>query len=206
MYTILRIVILLFIISIILIVNRKNTNISGRRKISKFVALSLVFFWILLLIPFENYILNFNTPEEVFKYGFFYKDIINIVEDNDTAYITYLNSDSSFSYESVVKKNGSWKLPNNLNINKVKFIIYKDYSITILKSENGEKAFVKVSNMHLYDSSNQISVSDNRNSIFKTFSSRLKIYNQDILHYYTIVNLPLDNYELTINNEIVYIN
>lgn len=63
----------------------------------------------LYLVPVENVLVGFNTPEEVFNYTT-KGTIIDIVEGQDSAMIVYLTEKKEYSAAFSRKENNKWKI------------------------------------------------------------------------------------------------
>ena len=201
MYTIVRIIITLILLLIVFMVYGKTIKKNGNKKI--IAVISLMIFFALLWIPFENYVMSFKSPTAVFKYQFFNKDIVKLVENENSAYIIYSNDGTSLSFESFEKKNGSWKLENIFSSNKIDFKTYNEYNLANIQTKNNSQNLIIVSEVNRTEQASNIKVSDNLNSKFNTFLYKYKDIDYNTTFYYTIIDSQTKSYKLSINDKVI---
>lgn len=153
------------------------------------MTLCIIVFLIIVIMPFENLFLKFNTPETAFKYTTNNCDIIKVVKSNQTALIIYLEKSSTYA-TIFSKSGGKWKAP-----------FWPDKQ-SILRLENGEIVLVtkepKSNNFYIMitTSSDVKLVSDNQNSNFEIF-----LENDYWTHYVAYVSDYEGDYIININGE-----
>lgn len=90
---------ILFITLIIFTFKRKNYKHKPLKMI-----LCIIFCLIIIIMPFENLFLKFNTPETAFKYTTNNCDIVKVVKGDQTALVIY--RERSSTYATVFTKSG----------------------------------------------------------------------------------------------------
>jgi len=109
LYLLIRIVIIAIITLITILIHNKFDHISNKRK-SKTISFLVVIaiFYVLLLIPFEAEIIKFKSPIDAFQYSYFNEKIINVIEEDDCAFILYGKDPASMQFTVIEKKNDNW--------------------------------------------------------------------------------------------------
>lgn len=175
---------ILFIAFIIFTLKNKTTRLKVLKIIfSVFMAL------IIIIMPFENLILKFDSPEQAFKYAVSNSTVIKIIENENTALVIY---DDAGDVKATIINNsqGKWKasfLPNNQSLSRL-----KDSGIILITRER------QINNFYVMIAvrSEVKSVSDNMNSSFETFS-----LNDKWTNFVTYVESCNNNYIIKIDGD-----
>ena len=163
-------------------------NRTAKLKPLKIISCTIAFI-VILMMPFENLFLKFNTPETAFKYTTNNCDIIKVVKSDQTALIIYLEKSSTYA-TIFSKSGGKWKAP-----------FWPDKQ-SILRLENGEIVLVtkepKSNNFYIMitTSSDVKLVSDNQNSNFEIF-----LENDYWTHYVAYVDNNKGDYIINIDGD-----
>lgn len=207
MYLIIRIIIIVVLLILLNLLVKKVIDISNVRKYRIIMIVLFIFiFYIICLIPFENMIINFKSPNEAFKYMYGNKNIIQVIEDNNYAFIIYGEDGSSVSYTHLQNKDGGWKIHNMLNFGNVIFKNINGYQIDIYNIKNPNRKLIIIREGNLPEAKCDFIISDNKNSTFKNFYSKYKYVNYYTVFYYTIIDSTNKNYQLNINGQSISIN
>jgi len=163
------------------------------KKAHKFKSVKIIFNFavsiIIMIMPFENLFLKFDSPEQAFKYtvGSNNNTIIKTIENENTSLIIY-NESGDIKATIINNCNEKWKAP--FLPNKQELFTLKDNSIVLITRERKSNNFYI---MILVKSDIEI-VSDNKNSVFETFSDSDKWKN-----FVTYVENCDDNYIIIID-------
>lgn len=109
MYTILRTIVLLVLISICIYIMRKQRRTFKTKAL--LICFSLLIMAAISVCPIENLVHTFSSPEDAFKYKYSNGDI-NVVEGANSALVVSENEDGDSTYEVFPKANDGYKLPN----------------------------------------------------------------------------------------------
>lgn len=169
----------------------KNIGILFRRKGLKLKIVKgigcIIGFLIILIMPFENLFLKFDTPEQAFNYGGNNWTIIDTIENEKSALIIYDENGSTFS--TLVRKSGDkWKaafLPEDQDL----FSLGMEGTVLITRERNSNNFYIMIA----VDPDIK-SVTDNQNSNFELFSKTSMRNN-----YVAYVENCTDNYIIDID-------
>ena len=154
----------------------------------------IIGFLIILIMPFENLFLKFDTPEQALKYCVKNSIIIETVENEKTTLIIYKESGSTKA-TIINNRNGKWKapfLPNDQDL----FSLGMEGTVLITRERNSNNFYIMIA----VDPDIK-SVTDNQNSNFELFS-KTSMRN----HYVTYVENCTDNYIIDIDGSKYQVN
>lgn len=154
----------------------------------------IIGFLIILIMPFENLFLKFDTPEQALKYCVKNSIIIETVENEKTTLIIYKESGSTKA-TIINNRNGKWKapfLPNDQDL----FSLGIEGTVLITRERNSNNFYIMIA----VDPDIK-SVTDNQNSNFELFS-KTSMRN----HYVTYVENCTDNYIIDIDGSKYQVN
>lgn len=195
MFGIIRLIIGCIFLVFSIIIIRKSKLI--RKQILYIIStcVSAVLIALLMLFPFENFYMTFDSPKAAYEYVNFGKSNIElVVEGNNCAFVVDRKNNSD-TYLIIPKTIDGWKIGLGLNIKKIVqkvsngIIVYvyqyqdiNDYFITVLDTNGGYSEITDNYNSEFY------SLKRINNSLSKTF-----------ITYYT--HLPHFNsqYYITVN-------
>ncbi|MBR6614096.1 MAG: arginine--tRNA ligase [Clostridia bacterium] len=143
MYNFVRIIILTIITLILLIIILKNK--SAKTKTGFIIGLIIwnVCRGILYNIPFENYFMSFETPEDIVKY-MGRDNYETTIEGKETALMLYTSQNGAFIMEFVNKVDGKYKLPTT-KIPKIERKLTTDYGdVTIYNVLNTQDYYMDI--------------------------------------------------------------
>lgn len=206
LYLLVRIVAIV-VLSLIFLMSFKRVLLGLKRK-NKMILLGifLISNYILLLFPFENMILKFNSPIDAFNYMYFNQNVIQVIEDNNCAFIVYGQDGSSVSYTTVQNQDGKWKIHSPYTTSNIRIKGFDKYIVVTYHVEGSNKTLIVVSEGNLSKSKSDIEISDNKNSQFKSFFSKYKHVDYYTVFNYTVINTNINDYQLKINNESLKLN
>lgn len=205
LYTFTRIIFTL-IIALIVIFTFKKCIHQIKRKHTILLAFTILIVYLSsFFIPFENYIVNFESPEKAFKYRYFNTNIIRVVEEENCAFIFYGEDGSSVSFAGFEKKEGRWKVPNQVGTYKEKSYIVGHYFVDTIEVQRDRKKMIIISDGNLQKPESNMKIGDNYNSQFTSFYCKYKYADYYTVFYYTVIDSSLQNYCLDIDGKVITI-
>lgn len=192
------IAICLAIISIIYFKNKEK-----KKRLFKLI-LGLIISVAILMIPFENLVLKFNTPERALNYLSANAKIIKTIEEENSALVIYTESGHIFAI-TIYNCDGKWKAPF-LPEDQILSRFGKNSKFLITKERNSNNFYIMIS----VDGDTKV-ISDNQNSKFELFkksdySTHYVAYVSDYEGDY-IINIDGEQYKINISwLEFVFIN
>lgn len=204
LYLLVRIIAIMILILIVFLTFKKSFLRFNKRKSRIIMAgIIVVLFYILLLIPFENFVIKFHSPIDVFKYTFLNQNILRVIENDDCAFIIYGKDGSSVSCISFQKEEGGWRIHSPYVSSGVRLESFGKYHIISNVATNCNKKLILVSEGNLPKPMSDIKISDNKNSKFESFFSKYKYVDYYTVFYYTIVDATIIDYQLIINGQVL---
>ncbi len=183
-YNMVRISIFIVLATIcIFIINTKvHYNLRKTSIIASLFCCAILTFTVLELVPFENSILTFETPEEAFDY---YKtEAIDVLIEGEDSCLIVAKNDSAAQQVLIFKKNkNDWDIKTGLSVNKTNFTKTDDAFLSILSIDGSADKYVEIDNIL----SKELTVSDNINSEFhKAENGKYYAYIEDFSNNYVI--------------------
>lgn len=184
------ITICLAIISIIYFKNKEK-----KKRLFKLI-LGLIISVAILMIPFENLVLKFNTPERALNYLSANAKIIKTIEEENSALVIYTESGHIFAI-TIYNCDGKWKAPF-LPEDQILSRFGKNSKFLITKERNSNNFYIMIS----VDGDTKV-ISDNQNSKFELFkksnySTHYVAYVSDYEGDY-IINIDGEQYKINIS-------
>ncbi len=196
-----RILTYLIMIVISLLIYKKIVKHNLKKAKIIYLIVMLTALFLLLMIPFESQIIKFDNLAEAFKYRYPCQKIIEKIETDDYAFITYGNDEKNAHYTSYIKDNGEWILTSpSMSNKKIKF--FEDTTIILIEIKKIKVAFIKINYIDELDS--YINVNDSKKSVFNY--NTIKLSEKIKRHSISVVVENIDgNYYLEINGKKIYL-
>ena len=153
-----RYLILIVIAVLSFVVLRKKTS---KLRILKAVAGFTIA--VTLFMPFENLILTFSSPQNAFSYTFDFGNIIEVIENKNSALVIYDDKGSTTS-TLIIRSDDRWKAPFLPNDSTLGSLAYNSGIFMLTKERNDNNFYLM-----LTVNNGTKSISDNQNSIFKKY-------------------------------------
>lgn len=198
MFLIIRLVICLFLLSILIFLIRKS-NINYKRIayiVSCFVALFLS--TALFFIPFENVFITFHSVESAYEYTG--NSTISLVVKGKNCDLVVGNKNDIEEYLIIPKNKRGWEIGlgsytkliyqqiiDNIAIDIYQYKDTNEYFITILNTEGGS-----------------CEISDDHSSDFLSLEKNNSYLNNTFITYYANIFNPNKDYKITVNGTNVY--
>lgn len=201
LYLLIRIIIVVLTFLPFLVYKKRYSNIRGKKCKFIMAGLFVIIFYSLLLIPFENMMIKFRSPIDAFEYSYLNKNIIQVVEDGNCAFIVYEQDESSVFYTAFKNQEGGWKIHSPYITSRISLKSFEQYHIVIYDARDCNKELIIVSEGNLSEPRSNIEISDNKNSQFKSFFSKYRYVDYYTVFHYTIIDSAINDYKLVINGE-----
>lgn len=197
-YSLIRIVAYVFILILLLITLKKINCIAKKFVLSISLILYFVFCLVTYIIPVENLLITFKSPEDVFNYT--NKGTINdIIYGKDSCIIIYSENNDSYSFDVIPKHSNGYKIPYLWTEKLIAAKMEGSTSFYLYVVSNTNDYYVLGNCITKED---DLKISDNIDSQI----SLINIYENnpvDAKNYliYTYLRGPLKEYYLTIEEE-----
>lgn len=189
--------IIAFIIGFLLI--KKSRVIHKRRwSIIAFVVV-VILTTISALIPIENALITFSSPESAYNYNNF-GNVKLIVDGEKTNFVIGAKGDADI-YAIVPKSNGGWKIGMGLDTKKIIQTISDGITINVYQYKNTNDYFITV----LDTKGGSSDITDNHHSEFKYLEKSNSTLGKTFYTYYAYINDFNDQYSLTVNDKLIKI-
>ena len=200
MYILIRILILVLLTLLIAWICR-------RKKYHPPVALMIIYgivlailYGVSLFIPFESILPGYATPETAFRIANPTENILQVIEDEDCAFIIFGKDGSDVKFSTVNKRGGRWRPCNIFNGYDEKLIAVGQTIATRLINTTANKQCILIKETQINNPNDRLDISDNASSKFNHFSFRLSNMNIYTNIYYSI--MPFEShYSLTVNGQ-----
>lgn len=205
-YFIVRLIIPLILLIFGIVINKKliKKNINSRLLIWFIFTCFSIFIFSMNRLDIEEKIIQFNSSALAFNYSYPSANIIKSIDKDDYKIYFYLE-EPEIKYQ-IIKKN---------SINNWDYIYPKDskknttftskYNISIYTKDRLN--FIAITSPDTFENTKSVDIKDNKDSIFEKYNHKYKDDYFDITYtiYYAFVD-DFDNYELYMNNILVYSN
>lgn len=201
-YGIVRIFVFILLFLGFFILYKRHKRVLKVKLIVISFVVAMIFCSLSFLAPIENLFITFSSPQNVFNYSVM-GDINEVVEGRNSALILYTYKGSE-SNSIIPKVKGGWKIGTSLTYEEVfsktlQSDSEKVFMISVYRCKHTNDYYVLVSDIF---SKSIISISDNKNSMFQRNKSPI----DSSTSYYSYIDNIGQNYELTIDGEIIHIN
>ena len=161
--------------------------------------LCMILCTISFLLPFENFIINFKSPEEVFNYCY-WGNIEDIVYGDNSCMIIYSKEDNSYSHAIIPKNKNGYKIPNIFSVEKISDKLDKNAWFKIFTVKDTENYYF-LGNVN--SNEKEIDIYNGNGEKIKTIYTNND--NSSIKFFYFYFNNYEDNYYLLVENQKIYI-
>ncbi len=201
-YSIVRIFIFILFFLVFLILYKRKKKILRGTVIAFSFVVAMALCSMSSLMPVENLFITFSSPQNVFNYSIM-GNMGTVIEGKDSALILYSYRGSE-SYSVIPKAKNGWKIGTYLSYEEVFAKTWQNgdekiHMIRVYECKHTNDYYVVI---HNFFSKNPINISDNRNSLFQKNKSSI---DPSTTYYSYVYNIGQD-YELTIDGEIIHIN
>lgn len=176
------------------LINKFQSSHKSKKIIISFVV-TLVLFFVFQLLPLENILISFPSPEASYNYNHNSRAKL-VVNGEMTDFVVGSDSESDV-YAIIPKSNGKWKLsvPND---KKLIFSTYnEDASVDVFRYKNTNEYYISV----LHTDSGPFNISDSRNSEFKCSKRHISATDETYYTYYAYINNFDEQYSLIVNGQ-----
>lgn len=141
MFWIIRIIISVFILTIITIISNKHL----KKKLIRIFTLIMVFclFYLSVLFPIENRIALFTSPQQIFEYAY-QGSVEQVIYGENSCFVLYSHNISSVNSVIFAKEGNVYKL-NPVNTGRVIYTLKKDgLSIDLYQVADTEEYYITI--------------------------------------------------------------
>lgn len=191
MFSVIRIIIGCCVFVILMILTKKLKQ-SKRNAIS--IGISIMLYFALLFLPFENLFVTFDSPEKAYDYYNFGESNVVILVEGENCDLIVDDDEGTLRSSIIPKNNGGWKIGIGLNSRKVVKKFYDGIFIEVVQYRNTGDYFISIENGEKLD------ISDNYNSNFYFLDYRNDILDENPYRIYYAHITDFDSeYRVTIN-------
>lgn len=198
MYYIIRLLLVAVILFVFLFIFHKKKVQFTKIKIVVISVVSIVFFILLNMFPIENAFLRFNTIEDALAYSGFKSSILQVVEEDDCAFIIAGESLNSTSLHTVTKYGEKWGLmdadsENGLYQSNPSQSQYGTSFIgSVIYNKKCNKSFINLSATYIDTSNKNFVIKDKYEKEYKIIDKKQTL-NITTVFYYTITDYNIPN-------------
>lgn len=157
------------------------------------IIVGLILTSLTALIPFENKVTNFESPEQAYTYVHPYE--IELVLDGEiSTFVSGKKDDITSSILIIPKDENGWKVGRGIDINST-YIVYEGITINVYQYKDTCDYYFAVSDV----GNVKATVTDNRNSSFIETYNYLETTDGTYYSYYTYTSEPDSEYTITVN-------
>ena len=183
MYILFRVVITIFTCAISLLLFKKALNLRNNIKIILIVALNISVLISLYFLPFENLMIDFDTPQSAYSYmNGFNSNVVLEVDGKESVFVVE-NEEGIYKYSIISKSENGYKLSTSVNTKKILQDKKNDLTISVYRYKNTDDYYVVIFNT----GGSKINVFDNKGSIFVMLEETNKVLDQTFTTYYAYV-------------------
>lgn len=188
LYGSLRVILFSAIFIICLILTAKvNPRLKQKYRLISLI-LSMVFCTISGMLPVENLIFSFSSPEQAYKYYNVGKIVLTVNGENSDLVIG--EKKDTYVYAMIPKTSDGWKISFANNVKRIGIVGNSSTTVEIEQFKNSSDYYVSVSDI----SSEQKDVSDNMGASFAC----LKKENTNTTYYTYIAHISKFNEDYTV--------
>lgn len=198
MFLLVRILISAIVLLFVLYVLRENKCYI---KIVISSLMVLMFFVILVFVPFENCFLSFDSAALSYKYYNPTNNVNLIVSGYESDLVVASSKQNVYNYMVIPKNKYGYMITTNIKTETIEKIRDRDNGvyIDVYHHKNIDDYYFSVYNIY----GDYLNVSDSQSSEFVVFKEPDESYGTGIVYYYTSINNIENDYYLIINGEIV---
>lgn len=191
-------ILLFFIFSVFIVIGIRKTKIVKK----KIVSFLLVFLCIILIsisgiLPVENLIISFKSPESVFNYTHLGK-INDIVYGEKSCMIVYSEGEDKSGNYIIPKSEKGYKIPNYFTVKNVSHKFSKDGCFDVYNVLETDDYYIFGS---IISKDSTITIFDNNNKPIKNLVINMANTDTKTVFFYDFSKNISDEYYLIINNQ-----
>ena len=197
-------ILILVIIIPALILNRKVKTKKRRFIYYIIITMLLAITSSLLIIPIENSLIKFETPESVFSFNHS-EEIIDVVYGNDSCLVIYKSKISNIGLYDIPKYETGYKLSRGFSLKNTKNIIAENAgtSISIYRISGTNDYYIIGDTL---PQETQPTIINNKNETINNLVFEANMDNKKCTVFYDFIgDYEIDEYYLMINDNIVFI-
>lgn len=184
---------LIFVVGFFLL--RKSRVIYKKKYFFILLIMSVIFTTVSALIPIENDLITFSSPQSAYNYSNLGK-IKLILDGEKTSFVVGEKSDTN-NYSIVPKSNGGWKLGMKLDTEMVYQKIYNGITIYVYQYKNTNDYYIVVSDTN----GNPLNITDTLGSDFQCLNKSNNQINMTIYTYFAYIKSFDEQYTLNLNSD-----
>jgi len=204
MYGIIRFVFGCLVLALgVLLIHKVNAIINKRKYIIALTVFTVLLIPALSFLPFENYFVTFESPEQAYKYmNIGYKDS-PLVIDGESSSLVVGNKNGTHSYLIIPRSKEGWKIGtgadtrligemfvDGISVNVYQYKSTSDYYISVFDVTGSDGDITDIYGSKFYSLSNDSSFSDKE---YVTYYAHVKNFDFDY-------QLNVNGQELSFNN------
>ena len=193
MYTVLRMILGCVFLLIPLVFLKIFKVMKKNRTFILLFILSIIIMTASTFIPFENSILTFNTPDEVYRYYSFKSNNVLIVEGSNSALVIDWQNNKD-SYYMVPKVSQGWKIGLGTDMKSILHTIVNELFVDVYQYKNSDDYYICINHI----SGDSLFLSDEYQTEFHSLK-RIDYSGKEIFSYYACIHSVNPEYTLDIN-------
>lgn len=159
------------------------------------IMLSIVVLSISSVVPFENLLFTFNTPEEVYLYSHIGKhNIVLIVEGNNSALVIDQKNNKDYLFYMVPKDDQGWKIGIGTDMKYVSNQIIGELAINVYQFKCSDDYYIQIDHIH----GTPLMLADEYNSCFYPLK-RIDYFGKENYSYFACVQFNNSKYSIIID-------
>lgn len=195
LFIITRITFWTIVLAIAIFLIMKSSVIHKNRWLIIAFITAVILTTITALIPIENTVITFSSPESAYNYNHS-GDVKLIINGNQTAFVIGTKGDTDI-YTIIPKVNNGFKISMGYDTQIVTQKIYESNSIYVYQYKNINEKYITVLNTH----GDILDIKDNHNSQFKYLKNYNETLGKSFYCYYAYISEMNDQYTLYINGK-----
>lgn len=196
MYTVLRLIacaVILISCSALILPKIKPSSKRKFRVIT--VAITVLLYLLISVVPFENLFVSFTSPESAYNYFKFGNSNTVLVADGEHCSFVLDRHKDYDSYKFIPKTENGWKLPSFLNAKTVAKHLSERGQFYIYQFDDTDDYFIVVNNINR----EELKVSDRCDSEFYPLEIQFNDDGEKYYDYYAFIKDYSADYYVTIN-------
>lgn len=194
MFGILRVLIGFIIGLIIFICVFKFTKVKFRSWFS-IILIVVLLITVLGFVPFENWVYNFKSAEEVYKYYSFSEDKAEIViEGEQSDFVVGRKKDTS-TFLIVPKTADGWKIGVSINTKRIVQKFFDGITVYVYHYKNTDDYFISIFDIN----GGELNLSDDYNTNFYSLKKINDFYGKTFVTYYAHISNFNSQYRIILN-------
>ena len=193
MYTALRMIIGCAFLLIPLVLLRVLKILRRNRTFVVLLILSILIMTASIFVPFENLIMTFNTPEEVYRYYSLKTNNISIIEGNDSALVIDRQNNKD-SYYMVPRVSQGWKIGIGTDMKSISRTIANELFVDVYQYKDSDDYYICINHI----SGDSLFLSDEYQTNFHSLK-RNDYSGKETFSYYACIHFVNPEYNLIVN-------